>query len=97
MERLNPPEHLSLAGNVAVAWNKWKQRFETYLTASGLVAQAKEVKTSVLLHSIGPEALDVYNAFTYDEGETKTDFDVVLKKFDVYFVPKRNVECRIRG
>ena len=80
MERLNPPEHLSLAGNVAVAWKKWKQRFEIYLTASGLVAQAKEVKTSVLLHSIGPEALDVYNAFTYDDAGVASCYEVWLAK-----------------
>jgi hypothetical protein len=91
MERLNPPEHLSFAGNMSVAWRKWRQRFEIYLRASGLAVQENEVKTSVLLHSIGPEALDVYNAFTYTDDETKTDFDVVLRKFDVYFVPRRNV------
>ena len=33
------------------------------MVASGLDRQANEVKTSVLLHSIGTDALDVYNTF----------------------------------
>ena len=50
MDRLNPPEPLSLSGNVGVAWKKWRQRFHIYMVASGLDRQPVEVKTSVLLH-----------------------------------------------
>ena len=63
MDRLNPPEPLSLSGNVGVAWKKWRQRFRIYMVDSGLDRQPDEIKTSVLLHSIGTDALDVYNTF----------------------------------
>ena len=49
MDRLNPPEPLSLSGNVGVAWKKWRQRFHIYRVASGLDRQPVEVKTSVYL------------------------------------------------
>ena len=92
MERLNPPEHLSLTGrNLAMAWKKWRQRFEIYRVASGLTSQGDPVQTSVFLHSIGPEALDVYNTFVFGPEESKDKLEDVMKRFEEYFIPKRNV------
>ena len=72
MERLNLPENLSLTGrNVAMAWKKWRQRFDIYRVASGLTSQGDPVQTSVFLHSIGPKALDVYNTFVFGTEESK--------------------------
>ena len=73
-----------------VCW-KWRQRFEIYRVASGLTSQGDPVQTSLFLHSIGPEALDVYNTFVFGTEESKDKLEDVTKKFEEYFIPKRNV------
>ena len=97
MDRLNPPEPLSLSGNVGVVWKKWRQRFHIYMVASGLDSQPDEVKTSVLLHSIRTDALDVYNTFpvvdevSQEDGQEEPKFDRSMSNFDKYFLPRLNV------
>ena len=36
MNQLKAPTELGLSGNVQDNWNKFKQRFELYLTATGM-------------------------------------------------------------
>ena len=95
MERLNPPEHLSLTENrnLAMAWKKWKQRFEIYLVASGLKSQSgiRPVQTLVFLHSIGPKALDVYITLVFGDEKSKDKFEDVVKKFEEHVISKCNV------
>ena len=40
---------------------------------------------------MGPEADHVFASFKFDEADDADGFDVVLQKFDSYFIPKRNV------
>lgn len=40
---------------------------------------------------IGDRALKVYNNFTYSESEDKNNVKTVIKKFDHYFIPDKNV------
>ena len=39
---------------------------------------------------IGDEALDVYNAFTWDSDEDKVKMDKVLEHFEQYCEPRKN-------
>ena len=43
MDKLSPPEQLSLQGNVAENWHKWKQRFELFAAVSGLSEKDEKV------------------------------------------------------
>ena len=94
MDRLNPPEPLSLSGNFGVAWKKWRQRFHIYMVASGLDRLPDEVKTKVLLHSIGTDALDVYNTFpvvdqvSQEDDQEESKFERTISNFDEYFLPR---------
>lgn len=75
--------------NVALNWKKWKQRLEIYLTATGKDGAAEKVKIAILLDKIGEEGIDIYNTFVFETQDTK--FNDVIKQFDSYCVPFKNV------
>ena len=39
----------------------------------------------------GPEAFEIYNAFTWDEEADKKKVDKIMKKFETYCTPRKNV------
>ena len=90
MDGMKPPEALSLHGNVSDNWRRWKQRFELYLTASGLDKKDSKVQRCTLLHVIGEEALEVFNTFQFGE-EERDDLTSLLKKFSEHFEPQTNI------
>ena len=48
-------------------WPKWKQRFEQFRVASGLIDRSEGRQISTLLYSMGPEAQDVLETTGIDE------------------------------
>ena len=91
MDQLSPPEALSLDGNVAENWRRWKQRFEIFSLASGLSEKATGVQAATFLHVAGPEALEVYNTFSWTTADDKNKVDKIMEKFDQYCNPRKNV------
>ena len=49
-----------------------------------------EMQVAALKYCMGAEAEDIMGTFTLSD-EERNDFDVVLKKFDEYFQPRKNV------
>ena len=92
MDRLIPPEQLSLdSGNLAENWRQWRQQFEVFSLASGLSEKSEAVWSATLLHVAGPKALEVYNAFTWEnEGDNKK-VNKILEKFQTYCKPRKNI------
>ena len=88
MERTLPP--MNFTDNLAVNWQIWKQRFQTYLIASETNTKEEAVQCAQLLHFMGEEALHIYNTFTIADNE-RNKIAVLLEKFDNYFIPKTNV------
>lgn len=92
MEQFKPPSQLILTGNIAENWRRWEQRFRLYMTASGASEKEEEVKVAILLHTIGEEALEVYNTLhivpSDDDSESMED---VLTAFKDYCSPQKNV------
>ena len=76
-----PPEALSLEGNPAENWRRWRQRFELYLAAKEATEKADSIKIAMLLSAIGPEVLERYNHFTWDEGTTEAPGPEDRKKY----------------
>ncbi|PIK53668.1 hypothetical protein BSL78_09434 [Apostichopus japonicus] len=73
MDQLRQPGELSLQGNLAENWRKWKQMFLLYISASGIAAKTDEVKSAALLHIAGEDAVEIYNSFQWQEaGDEKT-------------------------
>ena len=73
-----------------VQWPKWKQRFEQFRVASGLIDRSEGRQISTLLYSMGPEAQDVLETTGIDE-ENRGVYDSVIASFDEYFGVRRNI------
>ncbi|XP_063046009.1 uncharacterized protein K02A2.6-like [Engraulis encrasicolus] len=61
MDQFKPPAPLVLTGNISENWRRWEQRFQLYMTATGADTKAEPVKTAIMLHTVGEEALEIYN------------------------------------
>ena len=98
MDQLAPPKPLDLSnGNLAENYKFFEQSFKIYLSATGIEEKTDKQKAYVLLHVMGPEALKVYNGFTWRaaEGgtpaENKENFEDILKKFKEYCTRRSNI------
>ena len=90
MEHVKPIGPLRMEGNIAENWRKWKQRWILYAKASGVDSKDEETQCAVFLHTIGDEALEVYDTFTITEAE-ENKIEPLLAKFEAYCSPKKNV------
>ncbi|XP_065283218.1 uncharacterized protein [Dermacentor albipictus] len=91
MDALKLPCPLQLTGNVRRNWELLKQRLDLFLTATSTDHPKTEaVKAAILLSAAGDEALEVYNNFTFAEGELKDDYETLVRKFDAYFIEQGN-------
>ena len=86
---LEQPTPLSMVGNVAENWVKFKRRFEIYITATGKKKEKDQAKLiAIFCHIAGDEAVEFLS--TVPEGDQKTLKDV-LRVFDDYCNPRKNV------
>ena len=90
MGSFKPPGVLNLSGNLRENWRRWVQQFDLYLTASGKVKERENVQCAILLHLIGEDALEIYNTFTFAEGESRDEIEILKKKFEDYANPRKN-------
>lgn len=88
MEHVKPIGPSRMVGNIASNWQRWKQRWVLYAKASGVDAKDEETQCAVFLHTIGEEALEVYDTFTFAESE-ENKLEPVIAKFEAYCLPKR--------
>ena len=87
---LAPPTVLSFDGNISDAWTIWKQEFLLYLDATETSSKPDKVKSSILLSCIGKRGREIYNTFTFAEGDNmKTS--KILEQFDQYCLPQKNL------
>lgn len=92
MDSLKAPDPLSMDGNLSENWRRWEQRFDLYLKAMGAETKPDVQKRALLLHSIGEEAIEVYNTFTFaDDGDDAETLPNLLVKFRAYCNPRKNV------
>ncbi len=92
MEQFKSLLPLILSGNIAENWRRWEQRFSLYMTATGADEKDENVKIAILLHTIGEEALEVYNTLTIDyEDEENRTMQEILHSFKQYYRPQKNI------
>ena len=73
---LNPPDPLQLSsGNVSQNQKRFKQKWSNYELAIGTARKEDPIRVATFLTVIGDEALDVYNAFTWDSDKDKVKMD----------------------
>ena len=88
MAKFPPPKEFSF---IPGDWAAWKERFERYSRATKLSNEEESVRIDCLVYSMGEKADRIFKTFTYGSGESADKYDVVIKKFEQYFVLKRNV------
>ena len=99
MPKFNAPEPMSF--DAPAKWPEWKERFARFRIATKLHKDDGEVQVASLVYAMGRQAENIFKSFTFDPPPAPTDadpnpldpkdnYDVVLKKYDAYFVPKRN-------
>ena len=91
MDKLEPPQILSLEGNVRENWRRWRQEFELYLVATESDKKSEKIKSSILLTCIGKDAREVYNTFTFAEPDDNMKVGHILEKFTEYCNPRKNI------
>ena len=89
MAKFSPPSPLDFTA--PEKWPEWRQRFQRYRTATKLKNEEGDVQVSTLIYSLGPEAETVFNTFKFNADADKTNFDIVVKLYDDYFAPRKNV------
>lgn len=99
MPKFNPPE--SMPFDSPSEWPEWRERFSRFRIATKLHKDDGDVQVSSLIYAMGRQAENIYKTFRFPARPAATeqvpnpidprdDYDTVLKKFDEYFVPKRN-------
>jgi hypothetical protein len=87
MNKFRPPEPLVFEGNISEQWDRWKQQFELYITATESDAKSDYIKTSLFLTCIGKEGLEIYNTFTFANDSDIMKLKPVMEKFEAYCKP----------
>ena len=90
MEHLRPPGHLQFEGNVAENWRRWHQQFHVYMTAAEISQKPPPTQVAILLLCAGTEALEVYNTFSFAEGEDRNNVETVMSKYYSYCKIRKN-------
>ena len=93
MNNLVPlPAKLTLnKGNVKENLDVFRQSYELYLTATGFIRKGNNEKSALLLLCLEPDALNIYNGFTWNIPEEQCTYERILDKFSDYVTPRVNV------
>ena len=85
------PAKLSVRGNLASNWKKFRRMWNNYEIATRLRQESKELRTATLLTCIGVEALETYEGLEWANEDEKIDIDIVLEKLETFYVGATNV------
>lgn len=88
---INRPGNLSLEGNLAENWRRFKQNLTIYLDASGKTSESEATKVAILLNIAGEDAIELFNTFTFTDEEDKKKLDPVIAQFENYCNPRKNI------
>ena len=92
MESFRPPAPLRLdSSNLEAEWLSYEKKFKWFLVAIGADRKPDATKLAMFLTSVGDDAVKVFEAFTYAEGESAEQYEVVIRKFKEYCTPVHNV------
>ncbi|XP_049526014.1 uncharacterized protein LOC125946562 [Dermacentor silvarum] len=95
------------ANNVGTEWLKWVKRFENFIIACGITADAR--KAALLLHYVGEEVYDIYCSLpdppaaatastlssTGGSSNATPLYTAARRKLDGYFAPRVNTTFEI--
>ena len=99
MAKFSPPDPFTF--EEPSKWPEWKERFMRFRSVSKQKNEDGEVQVSTLIYCMGRQAENIFKSIRFDAVpaptdavphpvDPKEDFAIVMKKFDDYFVPKKN-------
>ena len=99
MPRYQPPESFDFSK--PAGWPDWKTRFTRFYILEKIREEKGDVQVSALVYTMGRQAEHIYKSFKFDQPpqptddvpnpiDPKDDFQTVLRKFDEYFIPRKN-------
>lgn len=88
MDAFKKVEDLSLDGNLSDNWRKFKQHYQIFEKATGLVDKPEDVRVAALLNTVGVEAIELFNTFTLSE-EQRKKYQLVVNAFEDHCNPKK--------
>ena len=80
---LRPPNALVVDADIATNWKLFKQKWNNYSILTNLAAHPREYQVALLLHTMGDEALKVYNGFQLADDATVND---IITAFDGFAI-----------
>ena len=72
--------------NTSTRWSQWLERFEQYLKATNITANAR--KRALLLYQAGPEVYDIFK--TIPNTGADDAYDTAVQKLTEFFEPDKN-------
>ena len=90
VQGIKPPAAPVLDTNVADNWRLFRQKWKNYSVISKLDQQEQSYQVALLLHTVGDEALRIYNGFVFTTTENNRTIKEILEKFDEYAVGEIN-------
>ena len=90
---IRPPLPLSVSdtSNLPDVWKMFKQKWRNYETIIGLQEQPRAYQVALFLHTIGDEALRIYNGFTFVTQENQRTVDEIIAEFDGFCIGEVNL------
>ena len=88
---LRPPQPLNVTDtNIAENWRLFRQKWQNYAVITNLHQQPRAYQVGLLLHTIGDEALKIYNGFKFDTADNARTVDEIVQKFEMFAIGEIN-------
>ena len=87
---IKPPQPLILEGSVSEAWKSFKQKWNNYAIITNLNAHNREYQVALFLHTLGDQALKIYDGFTFATPADQRTVAEIIDKFDAFAVGEIN-------
>ena len=71
-------------------WQRWRSTYMTFRMLTKLNDEPGKMQVASLKYCMGPEAEDIMGTFSLTQ-QDQENFDTVLKHFDEYFQPRKNI------
>ena len=88
---IRPPQPLVIDANVAENWKLFRQKWTHFSIISCVNTRDVQYQTALLLHTLGDDALRVYNGFQFATPDDARTPDDILQAFDTFAVGEKNI------
>ena len=75
-----------MSEDIASNWKRFIRQWQNYEIAARLRTESKEFRTATFFMCIGPDAPEMFDGLLLESVEQKTDIDLVLAKFEAFFI-----------